>query len=380
MPKQKPIPEQVWEKEITFLSIDTSIIQSAGYNFSQGALNQLPYQLPASMGLQLAEVVLEEIKNHRMQPVRKAVEQMQNASKEIGRLTDIEMGEANRLFSALEVLSRAERLFEQEVRDYAARCRGGILPFSDVSTDALFMDYFAARPPFEEGKNKKFEFPDAASLQLLQKHAEHSETSGILVSADSGWKDFADASDRLYYVSSIDELTALFAATDAHAEAIKEKIGSLIKDSKSQLHLQIQQAIEAHIGNSEWDVSDLVAGTGHRLEPEVYETEVIESDLSDTFEIWPSDENHRSWIIELTAYVTVKASVSAEFFVWDSIDREELSLGSSDAEFEEKIEVEVYLTCSNVGLDTSPDMWDVDIDIASGSYSIAPSEMDLDYR
>lgn len=379
MPDQKPTPDHVWEKRITFFSIDTSIIQSAGYNFSKGALNQLPNQLPSSMGLQLTEIVLEEIKNHRMQPVRRAAEQLGSASRDIGRLARVDMGEIDRLFSSMEILAHSEKMFETEVRDYASRCRGGVLPFSELDAGDLFRDYFLVKPPFEEGQNKKFEFPDAAALQLLQRYAEAHNTAGIVVSDDAGWENFAKQSDRLYYASSLDELTAIFVASDKYAEELKAKIGSLITNPESDLHLQIQDAIETHVGNSEWDASDLIAGSGHRLDPEVYETKVLKSDLSGSIEIWPSDEDPRSWVVELTAAVTVSVSVNAEFFVWDSIDREDVSLGSTEADFEEQIEVEIYLTCSNVGSDTSPDVWDINIEIAPGSYSIEPAEMELDY-
>jgi hypothetical protein len=42
--------------------------------------------------------------------------------------------------------------------------------------------------------------------------------------------------------------------------------------------------------------------------------------------------------------------MSVEFFAWDSIDKEELSLGSQD--FTTQVDVDVYLTCSDVHLET----------------------------
>ena len=35
MPKGLPTPAQAWE-EVTFSSLDTNLIQAAGYNFAQG--------------------------------------------------------------------------------------------------------------------------------------------------------------------------------------------------------------------------------------------------------------------------------------------------------------------------------------------------------
>ena len=71
MPKDLPTAAQAWE-DVTFFSIDTNLIQAAGYNFAQGALHQLPNQLPESIGLQLPEIVVNEIVKHRMESVHKA--------------------------------------------------------------------------------------------------------------------------------------------------------------------------------------------------------------------------------------------------------------------------------------------------------------------
>jgi len=64
MPKGLPTAAQLWQGEVSCFSIDTDLIQAAGYNFDEGALHQLPKQLPASMRLQLTEVVVEEIVRH----------------------------------------------------------------------------------------------------------------------------------------------------------------------------------------------------------------------------------------------------------------------------------------------------------------------------
>lgn len=92
MPKNLPTATQAWE-EVSFFSIDTNVIQAAGYNFSQGALHQLPNQLPRLMGLQLPEIVVSEIVKHRMESVHKVQKQLQGATDELHRLTKIDVAE-----------------------------------------------------------------------------------------------------------------------------------------------------------------------------------------------------------------------------------------------------------------------------------------------
>ena len=41
--------------------------------------------------------------------------------------------------------------------------------------------------------------------------------------------------------------------------------------------------------------------------------------------------------------------------------------------------VDVFLTCSDVHLETEPSDWNTDIEIADGSYSLEAVEVGLDY-
>ena len=124
MPKGLPTAAQLWQGEVSFFSIDTDLIQAAGYNFDEGALHQLPKQLPASMRLQLTEVVVEEIVRHRMQPVHEAVQQFTAASDKLKRLACIALEPIDASFQTLNAVGVAADRFRGQVRDYAARCRG----------------------------------------------------------------------------------------------------------------------------------------------------------------------------------------------------------------------------------------------------------------
>ncbi|WP_225422567.1 PIN domain-containing protein [Pseudomonas huaxiensis] len=86
MPKGNPTAEQLWQGEVSFFSLDTDLIQSAGYKFESGALKQLPKQLPDTMSLQLSEVVAREIIAHRMESVSKAIDSFKSSSGDLKRL------------------------------------------------------------------------------------------------------------------------------------------------------------------------------------------------------------------------------------------------------------------------------------------------------
>lgn len=77
--------------------------------------------------------------------------------------------------------------------------------------------------------------------------------------------------------------------------------------------------------------------------------------------------------------VKANVDVSVEFFAWDSIDREELSLGAQEFTTEKEVDIDVFLTCADVHLETEPSDWGTDIEIADGSYSLEGFEVELDY-
>jgi hypothetical protein len=379
MPKDLPSAAQAWE-DVTFFSIDTNLIQAAGYNFAQGALHQLPNQLPESIGLQLPEIVLCEIVKHRMESVHKAHQQLKGAADALHRLTSMDLSRVQGSIEDLNAIEAATQRFTQQIHDYAAQCRGAVLPTAGADAVAnLFADYFAQKPPFGLNEKKKAEFPDAMCLWQLERYAKDKNTIGIIASDDMGWKQYAAESETLYCANSIDELAALFAATNEHANSIKEKIAAAIKDAGSPLGTALAHALNQHLANAQWDASEVYTGSSHRLEAEAYAAHVAEYSIDGDISVWSVKGEPTTWIVELTVRLKANVEVSVEFFAWDSIDREELSLGAQEFTTEEVVEIDVFLTCADVHLETEPSDWDTDIEIADGSDSLEGFEVELDY-
>lgn len=379
MPKDTPTPAELVDDEVTFFSLDTDVIQSAGYNFEKGALNQLPRQLPRSMKLQLTEVVLKEIVGHRMEPVKEAAEKFQSSTASLQRLTALDFAPARAHVEQLNVLASAEQKFDSDVRQYVMQCHGEVLPLSDIEPELLFTRYFAGRPPFGLKADKKSEFPDAAALLLLEQQADALKTKAIVVSKDAGWKGFAEQSEHLYCVGSLEDLAALFMATDAHAQAVKEKITAAVNDDNSALRTQLTEALREHISDADWDTGELYSGS-HRFEAEKDSSELTSYTVNDdSLNVWKVDGEPGAWVVELTATVQADVVVDVQFFVWDSIDREELSFGGDQLTFSTQVEVDAYLTCYEVQLDAAPETWEIEVEIGSATYGLDAAEVEFDW-
>jgi len=380
MPKGMPTAAQLWEGDVSFFSLDTDLIQRAGYNFAEGALKQLPKQLPDTMALYLSDVVVREIVAHRMIKVMEAVGSFKTASGSLKRLATAPMEHIDGLFDGLEVERTASQAFRDEVEAYASSCGGGdVLPVAgnDLAKQ-MFNLYFAGEPPFAKRKEKKSEFPDAASLLLLEGHAEDKHTMGIVASGDEGWSAFADESDYLYCVRSIEELAALFAATDEHAQTVEQKVIDAVKTDGSPVKDAVNDALVEHVGNASWSADNVVSGTVSRVEAEVNDAQLRSFEI-DAAEVWSLSDDKATWVIELAIKADVELSVYVDFLVWDSIDRDEISIGSDSFASSVVIEVQAYLTCSGVQGDSSPEDWDIEIDIAQGSYDCEPMDVEPDF-
>ncbi|MCU1740050.1 MULTISPECIES: PIN domain-containing protein [unclassified Pseudomonas] len=377
MPTGMPTPEQLWNGDVSFFSIDTDVIQSQGYNFEAGALNQLHRQLPSTMNLQLTDVVANEIIKHRMESVLKNIQQLEAASTNLKRLAELPMDGLISNFEGLSAEVTARAFFRNQIENYAATCRGGVLPTQGEGIiDELFRRYFNTSAPFGLKTDKKSEFPDATSLLLLEAFAAATDSMGIVVSMDGGWEAFAAQSDLLYCAKSLDELTALFIATGEVATQIQSLMNEAIEDYDSSLHTQLSDALREHVIGAAWDVGDIYSDTGSRVEGEVCEYILISYELDpDSTSVWNNQGDPNTWLVEVMARVMVNVETSVTTYLWDSIDRDELAIDSDSVNTDVEIEVTAFLTCTEVQAGSPPSDWDVEVEIAPGTYVVDVGEV-----
>ncbi|VVE80245.1 PIN domain-containing protein [Pandoraea sputorum] len=381
MPEGTPSAAQLWEGDVTFFSIDTDLIQGAGYKFDGGLLHQLPNLLPQSMALQLTDVVAKELVRHQLRPVGEAIRDFKKGSDTLKRVADINMEVIDGQFTELAAMDSAARTFHQRLEAYAERCRGGILPIEgDNLTAKIFERYFSVKAPFESSKEKKSEFPDAASLLLLEQYAEDQNTKGVVASGDGGWSDFAKQSEFLYCVRSLDELLALFTATDELASTVKAQVTAAIEDENSSLREELHDHLHDHVDGATWDVGDLYSGVVARVEGDVYDASIRNYALQpEKNKVFNRQDDRATWVIESTISVEAELKIDVKFYAWDGVDREEVSIGSQVFTKTVDFDVQAFLTCSGVEADSSPETWDVDIEIAGGDYTVDLGEVEPDF-
>lgn len=380
MPKGlPPAATLIEQRAVTFFSIDTDVIQSHGYKFAEGALHALALQRPNWFQVQFTDVVEREVLAHRMDAVSKAVQAMQSAISGALRIVGQDLRAIKDAFDALDSERVARERFTREFRDFVTRLGGGVLPL-DGHTLAhdLFVRYFEQLPPFEV--KKKSEFPDAASLLALESHARNHGTQGIVVSKDGGWAAFAKESDYLYHVSSLDELVALFESKGEKADKVKDKLIRELSDPASELARLLETALENHVAGAFWNVDDIYSGYSHRVEAEVNQVSYHDSDADlDRLGLWLVEHDPTVCTVEVSVIVTVDLDIGVEFFQYDTIDHEEMGMGSNEISRRVEIGIDLFMMCQGDLLDTPVDDWDIGFEIEGGDYRVEVGEVNPDF-
>lgn len=381
MPAGPPTPDHIIGRKVTFFSIDTNVLEGKGFDFKQGALNVLHLQRPAWITLQLSEIVEREVFAHQLRDLMEAKQKLDSALNHLRRKASLDVAPLVSAANSLAIVESAKQQFKTEILSFVKGLGGEILATDGAMLARdLFERYFAMQPPFEVIKDKKSEFPDAAALLVLEQYAKDGDTNGVLISKDKGWHSFANNSDHLFCVKTLEEFTGLFEAMSEHAKLLLPKIRANLEDHNSNCYALVEDAVQEHVSEAEWSVDEICTGFSHRQEAESYDASVVafEPDFRN-MQGWFTDEDSPLYVVELPVSISVEVLISVAFFQWDSIDHEEIPMGSQEISVPMNVDVSVFLTSSGELMASPVEDWDIEVEIAAGSYSVDAGEVNLDY-
>jgi hypothetical protein len=379
MPKGPPPPDHIIGRKAAFFSIDTNVLEGKGFDFNHGELNVLHLQRPAWMTLQLSDIVEREVYAHRMRDLTEAKDKLDAALKHMRRKAALNVTKVVAELDALAVIETARNQFKTELQSFVTGLGGDVLPTNgDALVGEMFDRYFALQAPFEV--LKKTEFPDAAALLVLERYAKDQDIFGVLISNDGGWHSFATKSEHLYCAKSLKDFTNLFEALTDHAKELLAKIRADVEELTSDCYEMVSSAIERHVTNASWMVEEIYSGYSHRVEGEIWEINVVDFELDlASMQGWFTEADETLYVVEIPALVNVQVAVSAEFFQYDSIDRDEVSLGSRDVMVNMAIDVSVFLTSTGELMTKPVNDWEMEVEIAAGDYRVDVGEVNIDF-
>ena len=371
--------------EFRAITLDTSIFDAQSLRLESGLLKQLEQFRDSSTRLILSEVVKEEVLSHLIEKARDAQKEIEKSLKQAKEhwLVEDKKIEAIKktIFDEHEAQEIAYKRFNQFVEVTSLE----IVEAQDyVMVGDLIQKYFQAKPPFSETGKKKNEFPDAIALMSLETWANKNQTKIIVVTSDNDWKNFCKSSERLIAIDDFAGALGLFQLKDA--DDICKYLSERYKKG------ELEDVKEAISNALEYRISDI------DIYPEANSAYVYEHESTEiTFNGFkfklleppnlifrPVKFDDESLVVESKLSVDVNVECSFSFFVYDSIDRDDVPMGSSSVSIQTNLDVDILVSfigdLYKVGAEVEVEDVEIEITMPDVDFGmIEPDWMNEDY-
>lgn len=330
------------EGRITAITLDTNVFDGQRLNFRSPTMRILAGLKDAPFPLILSTAVASEVRRHLVKAMDDSIRGMKKAAGEAIFAWDVQQPTREELLEQLTGGRTPEEAAAARFQEFLKHNNCEVLDdFKLVDTATIYGAYFSRRAPF--GRGEKTEFPDALALNALERAAVERATSFLVVSADGDWRDFCEASSRLFLVTKLEKALSLLndvpvglrkAVVNWFAEGQGGQVEVAAAISNSIEALDVDVNAYAHSGEVEthaWaaEVRDVAW-------PDEQDIDIIETEALD-------GGTYRA-VVSLPVMVTLRFCVELNFSLWDSIDRESISMGGRTEEVDRDEEARVTVT------------------------------------
>lgn len=336
------------------ITIDTNIFRQNGGHLEGGMLAQLVQFKEGSVQLVISEIVIRELARFLKDEIKNARESIRRASKDALKHGVLPVELVEEMRSVIDIASAPEEAAKKRIQSFAGATAMTIVQANQADMKELVRRYFEPSAPFEASGNKKSEFPDAIALLSLEAWAQSTGKKILAVSNDKGWADFATSS------AFIDVETDL-------AKAL-EVLQKFTEEAEEFIHLLLKKIDDGEYPDLFKDLTDALSDavgeldvTAEASSPFHFEADPVAVCFVN-FQFEKSENEHDLAIVQIgkdkivaRIRVTIDANAECDFSlsIWDSIDKEYISLGSTSAETSIEFDAAVLVTFS---LDESKDL------------------------
>jgi len=350
------------EIELNFgaISIDNATLKGEGYKFYEGLLAQIRQFKESPVQVIQTDIVHNEAIKHIGQEIsktRSSIEQaLRSANKQL-KIQSKAIDDARRLLS---VEGKDHEVASNRLNKYYEYIGAEVIDSSEYADLAVLMEmYFETEAPFETGKDKKNEFPDAIALLSLEGWAEKNNIRVIAVSQDKGWKNYADDSEYITLVSSLAEALETFQPHNKIASIITHIRKDSLLDEDNHVLEEIEQAITNSIDG--YDIT-VEASSYMHFEWEdtsaAYLSHELDNDQDGPVKVRIVRIDDESIVLKVGATVEVEVETNFDFSVHDSIDKDYVGMGGAVCTTNETYHTDILLTLSG---DFSQDFDDLEV-------------------
>lgn len=319
------------------LTIDTQVIHANGFDLEGGLLAQIAQFRDGSTRFVLSRVTLREILRHLTQKAEEARRGLQSAFRKAqdGQFP-LELPD----LKAIDPKAVARSRLEAFVKATGAE----IIDYDSVSLPEVMDRYFKPAPPFATGK-KKSEFPDAVALLSLEAWARANDKRVLAVSKDGDWTAFAEASGVIDVQTDLADALADLQKDTAEAMTIAaDLLGRIKTDDDWGLRAGFYSSLDSEVSGYS---AIAEAESYHSVEAEeasltFIDFDYVEDPAEQAFEIVQARPDRL--VVQVELKVKVSAEAAFTFQIYDSIDKDYVSLGSSLAQAEDELELTALVT------------------------------------
>lgn len=350
------------EIELDFgaITIDNATYKGEGYRFYEGLLAQMRQFKESPVKVLQTDIVHNEAINHIGQEISKTRSSIEQALRSANKQLKIKSDVIENARALLSVDGGEAEIAEARLEKYyefigAEKIDSG--RYADLSR--LMEMYFATEAPFESGKDKKNEFPDAIALLALEGWAEENEINIIAVSQDKGWKNFSEGSDRISLVSSLAEALEKFQPHNKVVSIISHIREDSLLDGENHVLEEIEQAIINSVDGCDiWVEASSYMHFEWEDVSASYISHELDKDQDGLVKVRVVSINDEEIVLKVGATVEVEVEASFDFSVRDSIDKDYVGMGGNVCTTTESYHTDILLSLTG---DFSQDFDEIDV-------------------
>lgn len=306
------------------VTIDTQAFNRSSFNFSGGLLAQLNQLKNNPVKLVISTIVINEVNRQLKAKIRASRNTILSSIKD---LQHFGISAKNPDLPDDEMVASKDIL-----QKFLSDTDASLIRAEEVDTKRMLDLYFNSQPPFEKEK-KKNEFPDAMALLTMEKWAADNQKKILAVSYDGDWKSFAKNSAWIDVVDTIDDALSIIQELNGKLDSLIRKfIGVLALKSDASLAETFTEELSDAIQwvSLEGEGDSYLSVEFVDIEAKVTDYTIISQSDNYPFKIVRIDND--CVVISIKIELQIYAESFADMSVYDSIDKDHVSLGSSHVE------------------------------------------------
>lgn len=326
--------------EYKAILIDTQTIDNYRWRFDEGMLAKLQQFKDTDVHVLIPDVIKNEVTSHLSKKINAVQTDLEKAIKSSEEEYLIGKGESEKLKKDHINLENSDLLAQERVESFIDDCGATEFECGEyVGLSEVFKAYFDLTPPFKNKETRKREFPDASILFATEEYARQKGLYVIAVSRDEGWIDYCATSERIKIFKDLGEALSQFQPKTApYAFALK-----LVEGIRDNSAARFMNALEQQV-ISKYDYVDVQARADSYLSHEIDDLSCYVSSVEFDDEINVIEIGEGWATFDMKVNVKFEAQCNISFSHFDSIDRDSVYIGSTEAQAEKEIETGLIVT------------------------------------